>query len=84
MTRLDADRIQAIAQFAGQMQSMPQLMADLAPYAGLPPEAVRSIRKTVAQMMAAQMPPQGGGGMPPEAMQQAAAAQGAPEPMTLG
>ena len=84
MTRMDADRIQAIAQFAGQMQSMPQLMADLAPYAGLPPEAVRSIRKTVAQMMAAQMPPQGGGGMPPEAMQQAAAAQGAPEPMTLG
>lgn len=75
-TRLDADKIQALAQYAGQMQTMPQLMADLAPYAGLPPEAVRSIRRTVAQMMMQQMgPPQGG-------PQQAAPAQGAPMPVT--
>lgn len=75
-TRLDADKIQALAQYAGQMQTMPQLMADLAPYAGLPPEAVRSIRRTVAQMMMQQMgPPQGG-------PQQAAPAQSASQPVT--
>lgn len=71
MTQLDAERIQAIAQYAGQMQAMPQLMADLAPYVGLPQEAVRSIRRTVAQMMQMQ-----------QMQQQAAPPQTAAEPVT--
>lgn len=63
--QLDADKMQAVAQYVGQMQTTPQLMGDLAPYVGLPPEAVRSIRKTVAQTMMAQQqqaaPPQTAG-----------------------
>ena len=53
-----ADRIQALAQFVGQMQNTPQLLADLAPHAGLPPEAVRAIRKTVAGMLQQAPPPE--------------------------
>ena len=47
--RLDADRIQAIAQFAGQTAQMPELMAELAPFAGLSPEGVRAIKAVVAK-----------------------------------
>lgn len=74
MAQLDADRIQALAQFAGQLQTMPQLMADLAPYAGLPQEAVRSIRRTVGQMLMQQQLGQ--------MQQQAAAPQTAGPPVT--
>lgn len=64
--QMDADRIQAIAQFAGQMAQFPQLMVALAPMAGLPPEGVRALQQAVAQMQQAQgqPPTMGGGGQP--------------------
>lgn len=52
--QMDADRVQAIAQFAGQTAQMPQLMVALAPMAGLPPEGVRELRQAVGQMLQAQ------------------------------
>ena len=60
---MDSDRMQAIAQFAGQMAAFgpqvgPALMAALAPLAGIPPEAVRSIQAVVGQA-AQQTAPQG-------------------------
>lgn len=72
---LDADRIQAIAQFAGQMAQMPQLMVALAPMAGLPPEGVRALQQAVAQMQQQQpQPGMGSGtGQPPGPMPQMAA-----------
>lgn len=45
--RIDADVMQAVAQFAGQLSQMPALLAEMAPYAGLPPEAVRGIRRSL-------------------------------------
>lgn len=48
---LDSDRIQAVAQFVGQMQQQPLLMAAMAPLAGIPPEGVRAIQAAVAQQM---------------------------------
>ena len=68
---LDSDRIQAVAQFVGQMASMPQLMSAMAPLAGIPPEGVRSIQQAVAQMQQMQM-----------MAQQAGAGQSAPPPVT--
>ena len=47
---LDADRMQAVAQFAGQMGQTPDLMAAMAPLAGISPEGVRAIQKAVAKM----------------------------------
>lgn len=46
---LDSDRMQAVAQFAGQMATIPDLMGELAPYAGFPPEGQRAIRRAAAK-----------------------------------
>jgi hypothetical protein len=70
---LDSDRIQAVAQFVGQMAGMPQLMSAMAPLAGIPPEGVRNIQRAVAQMQMQQQM---------AAMQQAAPGQTAPQPVT--
>jgi hypothetical protein len=72
MHSMDADRIQAVAQFVGQMQQMPQLMAAMAPLAGIPPEGVRNIQRAVGQMMQQQQ----------MMAQQAAPGQTAPQPVT--
>lgn len=64
---VDADRMQAVAQFVGQMVQMPELMAALAPEAGLSPESTRNIQRAVGKMMQQQqqmaMMQSGGGQM---------------------